>query len=198
MKRILIAMAAAALALTSAFALAGCGSDESSSKADSSAVESNGGDTSSKANDASKSDTQSAGAVSADDVKFTYNGNVVELNAELDTAISGLGDPVDVSSQLSCHGEGEDKTYTYDGFIVNSYPDANGTDRVLEVVVSGQDIPTNKGIKLGSTADEVVAAYGEGYNKKGVYYAYDAGNKMELRFLIENDAVAEIDYYYNV
>ena len=125
MKRILIAMAATALALTSAFALAGCGSSESSKAESNSTVES-------KVEDVSKADAApSAAAVSADDVNFTVNGATVELNSELETAVAGLGDPIEITSQLSCHGEGEDKTYTYDGFIVNSYPDANGTDRVL-------------------------------------------------------------------
>lgn len=193
MKRILIALAAATLALTSAFALTGCGSSESSGKTESSAVESNGG------NDASKTESgQSAAAVSADDVKFSYNGTTIELNSELETAISGLGDALEVKSQLSCHGEGEDKSYKYEGFVVNSYPDSSGKDRVLQVLITGENIPTNKGIKIGSTANDVVAAYGEGYKKIGVYYSYDAGNKMELRFLIENDAVSQIDYYYNV
>ena len=185
MKRILIAMAAATLALTSAFALAGCGSSESSKAESNSTVE-------------SKVEDVSAAAVTADDVKFTVNGATVELNSELETAVAGLGDPIEITSQLSCHGEGEDKTYTYDGYIVNSYPDANGTDRVLEVVVSAENLTTNKGIHVGSSASEVVDAYGKGYKEIGVYYSYDAGNKMELRFLIENDKVSEIDYYYNV
>ncbi|MBQ1454200.1 MAG: hypothetical protein IIZ23_09560 [Ruminococcus sp.] len=192
MKRILIAMAATALALTSAFALAGCGSSESSKAESNSTVES-------KVEDVTKADNaQSAAAVTADDVKFTVNGATVELNSELETAVAGLGDPIEITSQLSCHGEGEDKTYTYDGYIVNSYPDANGTDRVLEVVVSAENLTTNKGIHVGSSASEVVEAYGKGYKEIGVYYSYDAGNKMELRFLIENDKVTEIDYYYNV
>ena len=68
----------------------------------------------------------------------------------------------------------------------------------MEIVVSNAGIPTSKGIEVGSSASDVVAAYGSGYKEVGVYYAYDAGNKMSLQFYIENDAVKEIDYYYNV
>lgn len=189
MKRILITVVAAALALTSAFALAGCGSSQSSTdKKDASSA------TESKAESAA---SQTAASISADDVVFTANGNKVELNSEMETVLAALGEAQNVSSQLSCHGEGEDKTYTYDGFIVNTYP-LDGKDRVMEVLVNKEGIPTNKNIQVGSSVDDVVAAYGSGYKKVGVYYSYDAGNKMSLQFLIENDKVVEIDYYYTV
>ncbi len=191
MKRILVSLTAAALALTSAVSLAGCGSNESSSsKKDTS---------SSSASAASKADesSSSAASVTANEVKFTYNGATVELNTPIDTMLSALGDPIEITSQMSCHGEGEDKTYTYDGFLVNSYP-RDGKDYVMEILVKNAGIPTSKGIEVGSSATDVINAYGMGYKEVGVYYAYDAGNKMSLQFYIENDAVKEIDYYYNV
>ena len=67
MKRILIAMAATALALTSAFALAGCGSSESSKAESNSTVES-------KVEDVTKADNApSAAAVTADDVTLSIS-----------------------------------------------------------------------------------------------------------------------------
>lgn len=190
MKRILVSLTAAALALTSAVSLAGCGSNGSSSSKDASS--------SSAAASSKVEESSSAAAISAEDVKFTYNGATVELNSELDPAIEALGDYLDVSSELSCHGKGEDMTYTYDGFAVNSYPDSSGVNRVLEIVVTTEGKPTSKGIQVGSSVSDVVAAYGNGYKEVGVYYAYDAGDKKSLQFYIENDAVKEIDYYYSV
>ena len=189
MKRILVSLTAAALALTSAVSLAGCGSNGSSSSKDASS--------SSAAASSKVEESSSAAAVSANDVKFTYNGSTVELNTEIDAMVVALGEPISVTSQMSCHGEGEDKTYTYDGFVVNSYP-RDGKDYVMEIVVSNAGIPTSKGIEVGSSASDVVAAYGNGYKEVGVYYAYDAGDKKSLQFYIENDAVKEIDYYYSV
>ena len=189
MKRILVSLTAAALALTSAVSLAGCGSNGSSSSKDASS--------SSAAASSKVEESSSAAAISAEDVKFTYNGSTVELNTEIDAMVVALGEPISVTSQMSCHGEGEDKTYTYDGFVVNSYP-RDGKDYVMEIVVSNAGIPTSKGIEVGSSASDVVAAYGNGYKEVGVYYAYDAGDKKSLQFYIENDAVKEIDYYYSV
>ena len=140
---------------------------------------------------------QSSGAVSAADVVFNYNGKSVELNCDEAAMTAALGEANSVSSQLSCHGEGEDKTYTYNGFIVNTYP-SNGVNRVMEIVVSSADHPTSKGIKVGDTASAVTTAYGDNYKKVGAYYSYSAGGDMALQFFIENGTVTEIDYYYNV
>ena len=71
MKRILVSLTAAALALTSAVSLAGCGSNGSSSSKDASS--------SSAAASSKVEESSSAAAISAEDVKFTYNGATVEL-----------------------------------------------------------------------------------------------------------------------
>ncbi len=193
MKRPIIYLVSAVIAVTSACALAGCGSD--SSKAESK-VES--AQSSAAQSSAAQSSAQSGGTISADDAVFSFNGVKVELNGDANAAISALGEYKDVSSQLSCHSnEGEDKTYTYENFVLNTYP-LNGQDRVLEVVIKSADIPTSKGVKVGDTASAVKAAYGDGFREVGTYYAYDAGDGKSLQFLIENDTVKEIDYYYDV
>ena len=188
MKRIIISLIAASLALTSAFALSGCGSQSSSSSKSEAKSEASA--------DASKGDSQS-GAIPASDAVFSYNGASVELNTPMDDVLKKLGEAKNVSSQTSCHGKGEDFTYEYEGFIVHTYP-LDGKNMVLEVVVKAEGIPTSKGIKVGSTAEEVKAAYGDNFKEVGIYYAYDAGDKKSLQFLIEDGTVKEIDYYYNV
>ena len=188
MKRPIIYLVSAVIAVTSACALAGCGSN-SSSQANSKAE--------SAQSSVAQSSAQAGGTISADDAVFRFNGVKVELNGDADAAIAALGDYKDVSSQLSCHGEGEDKTYTYDNFVLNTYP-LDGKDRVLEIVVKSADIPTSKGVKVGDSASAVKEAYGDGFREVGTYYAYDAGDGKSLQFLIENDSVKEIDYYYDV
>lgn len=191
MKRTLIAIISAILATASVCSLAGCGSD-SSSKAQSSAAETTAAASSAASENA-------GGSLSVDDTSFVSNGVKVELDGDADAAVAALGQANDVSSQMSCHGEGEDKTYTYTGFVLNTYP-LNGKDRVLEVIVSSADFPTSKGVKVGDSLSVVTAAYGENYSKIGqAYYVYQtADGKKQIRFSVENDAVTEIDYYFNV
>ena len=51
---------------------------------------------------------------------------------------------------------------------------------------------------IPNSASAVKEAYGDGFREVGTYYAYDAGDGKSLQFLIENDSVKEIDYYYDV
>ncbi len=187
MKRTLISVTAAALAVTSVLAFAGCGKNEQPS-ADTAATTAAAQETTA---------AQAQGAIPESDTVFTYNGAKVELNTPIDDMLAALGQANEVSSQLSCHGEGEDKTYSYNGFTVNSYP-LNGKDYVMEVVVNEAGIPTSKGVAVGDPVSKVTEAYGNNYKAVGVYYSYDAGNKKSLQFLIENDTVTEIDYFYTV
>ena len=194
MKRIVISIMSALLAMTSVCALAGCGSDSKGTASSSAAPQSSAAESAAQASDAKSG---AAATISAADVVFSFNGTSVELNGDAEAAVAALGQANDVSSQLSCHGQGDDKTYTYEGFVLNTYP-LDGKDRVLEIVVKSADIPTSKGVKVGDAVSAVTAAYGDNYRKVGVYYAYDAGEGKSLQFLIEGDKVTEIDYYYDV
>ena len=182
MKRSMIILLAAILVLTMAFALTGCGSDSS---------------TTDKETPAATEAQQTGAGFTEADTTFTYNGVSVALDSSLDEAIAALGEAKDVKSELSCHGEGEDKTYTYDGFIVKSYP-KDGVDCVLEVLITEAGIPTSKGIQVGSSLSDVNAAYGEDFNTIAKFHVYGTGSAKTLRFAIENDVVTQIDYYFNV
>ena len=187
MKKNIITIAAALIVACTAFSLTACSGGDNNSPA--------AADTTSAAETQADADT---GALSDADYVFSFNGVDVELDGDADAAVKALGEAKDVSSQLTCHAqEGDDKTYTYDGFVLNTYP-KDGKDAVLEVIVSKKGIPTSKGVEIGDDVSKVTDAYGDKYAEIGLYYAYDADNGKSLRFLIEDNKVAEIDYYYNV
>lgn len=188
MKRIVLTVLSAMLMLTLVFSLSGCKSSETPA-ASQAATEA--------AQEQPAKEAQEEAAIPAEDTVFTYNGTAVELNGDAEAILAALGEPESSSSQLSCHGEGEDKTYVYGGFTVNTYP-LDGADRILEVVVFGGDIPTSRGVQVGDSVDKVTETYGDGYRSIGMYYAYEAGEGKSLQFFIENDVVQEIDYYYDV
>ena len=127
MKKSILALTSAVLVLSSAFAFAGCGGAQSSASGQASQAA-----TTVAATEAQKD----ASAVTAQDVQFVYNGVTIELNSDAADLTDKLGQPNDVQSQMSCHGEGEDKTYFYNGFTVNTYPAADGKERITEVVVT--------------------------------------------------------------
>lgn len=196
MKKTLTIMLAVMLILALVFTLAACGGNKTATEAQTATT---------AATEAAPAVTEAAteaaaqtSSISPDDTVFTHDGVAVVLNDEAEPVIGALGDPVNTSSQLSCHGgEGDDKTYEYNGFSVGTYP-KDGVDRILEVVISGEGIPTAKGIQVGDPLSKVTEAYGDGYRTVGMYYAYEAGEGKSLQFFIENDTVKEIDYYYDV
>ena len=191
MKRPFIFIVTALMAASSVCALAGCGTEKTSSASGAAA-------TTAAATAADTSGAASASSVSAEDTLFSYNGVTVELDGDAQAAIDALGEPISTSSQATCHGtEGDDKTFVYDGFSINTYP-RDGQDRVLEIVVNSADVPTTKGVKVGDGIDAVKAAYGDGYREVGAYYAYETEDGKSIQFMINNDAVTEIDYYYDV
>lgn len=178
MKRSIAILLAAVLMLTMALSLSACGSSDNK--------------TEDKATEAQK-----AGAFTVDDTTFTYKGASVALDSKAADAIAALGEADEVKSELSCHGEGDDKTYTYPDFTLKTYP-KDGEDRVLEILVNKAGVATSKGIGVGSTVEEVTQAYGSDYKQIAKFYVFDAGSGKTLRFAIENNAVVQIDYYFNV
>ncbi len=189
MKKSILALTSAVLVLSSAFAFAGCGGAQSSAS----------GQASQAATTVAATEAQNnAAAVSDQDVQFVFNGAVIQLDSDASTLTEMLGEPNDVQSQMSCHGEGEDKTYSYNGFSVNTYPAADGKERVIEVIVTDASLPTAKGIAVGDPVSKVTETYGTNYKQQGKYYSYSAGNNRSLQFFIENDAVTEIDYFLEV
>lgn len=169
---------AAILMLTMAFTLTGCGSD-------------------SKADETPATQAPAAAGFTVEDTTFYYRGIGLALDGKVEDVLTPLGDADEVKSELSCHGEGEDKTYIYGDFTMKTYP-KNGEDHILEVLVTKAGVPTSKGIQVGSTLAEVTAAYGSEYNKIAKFCVFDAGEGKTLRFAVEDDKVVQIDYYFNV
>ena len=136
------------------------------------------------------------GSFSAADTDFVYNGQRVSLNENMSSVLPKLGKAASVSSAPSCHGDGEDKTYEYNGFTIYTYP-SGGNDLVLEINVQSSAIPTSKGIKAGSSLNDITAVYGNNYTNDGNYIVFSSGIKT-LQFFMSGNTVSEIDYYYNL
>jgi hypothetical protein len=55
-------------------------------------------------------------------------------------------------------------------------------------------VATDKGIYIGASLEEVIAAYGDGYTEESGEYIYTLGEST-LNFLLEDDYVSAITYY---
>ena len=100
------------------------------------------------------------------------DGRTVELGADA-ASIEALGEYTDMFEAPSCVHEGFDRVYTYDGFSVTTSPDENGADYVAEVAVESSSCALENGLTVGSTVDDMAAAYGEDYTDSFGFITYE-------------------------
>ena len=87
--------------------------------------------------------------------------------------------------------EGIDKTYTYSGFELDTYPQGE-VDHISAVVFKDDSVATAEGICIGDTREKLEEAYGAGTEEGGMLvYAKDG---MKLCFILQGDEVVSIEY----
>ena len=134
----------------------------------------------------------STDAAAADAYVFTYNGVEIRMNAPADDIIAALGDGYTYFEAPSCAYEGMDKVYTYNSIVVRSYT-MDGADYIAAVELKDDTVATAEGIRIGSTEDDVRAAYGEDGNAGTAGIEYTMGDSF-ISFIFENGKVVAITY----
>jgi len=128
---------------------------------------------------------------------FSPKGVKLEIGAAPAPALAALkealGEPLSELPCPSCALKAMDIDYTYDGFKVTvTYPE-EGDDYITTVKLSGDNYAIPGGISIGSTAEEVFAAYGTDYSEKNGHYYYTEGLGV-LHLAIANGKVTQIAY----
>ena len=77
-----------------------------------------------------------------------------------------LGEAEDIIAAPSCVFQGEDKEFVYDGMSVFTNP-LGALDVWYEVCITGEGYTTVRGIGVGSSRNEIIAAYGQNYYMEG-------------------------------
>ncbi len=137
--------------------------------------------------------TEDTTTTTTEGYSFENNGVTIPMNVDAAPLTDTLGEPVEYFEAASCAFQGLDKIYYYNGFEVGTYPNGQ-KDYVSYVNLLDDSVATEKGIYLGSTLEEVTAAYGEDYKVEGSSYVYRLGD-TKLTFIIEEDFVTSITYY---
>lgn len=123
---------------------------------------------------------------------FKYKDVTIYMNDKADAIVNALGKPLEYFEAKSCAFDGLDKTYYYGGFELHTYP-MNNIDYVSSILFTDDSVSTAEGICLGSSLDNLLKAYGDGYAEENGAYTYTSG-KSKLSFIIEDNAVASIEY----
>ncbi len=138
------------------------------------------------------------------DLVFAYNGAEYPLLSDVAPLLEALGPDYTMDGSPSCVYPqfGDDKTFAYENIEMQTNPTKDGKDIFYEIDIFGGDYATNKGIKIGSTQEEVKAAYGPGgFEKDGLYIYNISGDANDIKspslgFQIDDGAVSWISYYY--
>ena len=168
------------LSLAVLVSLAACGGDPAANASDSG---------SGPAGSAEPSGKQPSGA---DAFSFAVNGTEVTVNDNMADVLAALGEPQSYFEAASCAFEGLDKTYTYAGFIITTYPDGD-RDFVNSVRLTDDSAATREGIYIGCTAEQVRAAYGEEDDGPIGALSYSKGDTV-LNFILSDGVVVSIEY----
>ncbi len=123
---------------------------------------------------------------------FVVKGVTFGMNENVAPVLEALGDYENYSETTSCAFKGLDKIYSYGGFDLYTYPQGD-QDFVNSVYIVDDSVSTPEGIRIGSSQEEMLAAYGEDYEEEYGVYTYTK-DKSTLSFIVTDGVVESIEY----
>lgn len=162
--------------LAGAFIFAGCSGSDDTADASADAE--------------TETDTTQEEEAQAEAYVFVSGDVTIAMNAEADEIVEALGDYNSYFESESCAFEGLDKEYTYSGFVLTTYP-IDEVDYVNGVEIVDDTVETPEGITIGSSYDDVVAAYGESDSEDSCEYEF---GDSTLLIILEDGVVTSIQY----
>ena len=120
------------------------------------------------------------------------NNFAVKIDSDMADVLSALGEPLKYFEAASCAFEGLDKTYTYAGYIVLTRPDGK-KDYVNSIQLTDDSVTTSEGAYIGMTADAVKGIYGAPTTENATLITYTDENTT-LNFVLKDAKVISIEY----
>lgn len=132
-------------------------------------------------------------AVPSNGYYFVFNGANIVIDEDIAQVISEIGEAQRVYETESCAFKGLDKKFYFPGFIIDTYPDGS-VDRIISITLTDAGAKTPEGVRLGMEYDDVINAYGDGFEQLLDMYSYVKGI-VRLSFLFEDGVLEDITYY---
>lgn len=125
---------------------------------------------------------------------FTSGTTQIAIDADAAPILASLGEWRDYADAPSCGFPGLEKFYTYGGFEINTYP-MGEKDFVYMIRLYDDTVATEEGIRIGSTKEAVIEAYGTPDKQEDTLLQYNT-TKMFLQFLLREEVVTTIYYWH--
>jgi hypothetical protein len=136
------------------------------------------------------------------DMGITVSGTWYPIHQDAAPLLEAIGEDFELYAAPSCLFAGDDKEFSYDSCSVFTNPDG---DKDIWYIIDLKDgtYSTSRGIHVGSTKDELIAAYGEKFYWESDYQmTYSiSGVQGDLTspciiFDLADDVVTKIEIYY--
>ncbi|MBP0972448.1 MAG: hypothetical protein J5851_00920 [Oscillospiraceae bacterium] len=168
---------------------------EAASEADSADATEKPQDNGSKADNSpqeqKQEETQPAQQRTEDELQFSYNNATVRLGDNAKGFVDAAAPDYEEAAP-SCYGDGEDINYHYPDFTLFVW-NSNDSYLLYGIDITGGSTESSRGIHVGSSKDDVIAAYGTNYSEDGSDIVYTYGD-CNLRFTIKDGSVTYISY----
>lgn len=129
----------------------------------------------------------------------TYTGIALgDVTVRLGEALTAeqrekLGSPMETQQFPSCISGATDTKYVYSEFALQVYPQEDA--EILQIVELLSDTyATEKGVKVGDTAEAVKQAYGDAIDESKFYIDYALTETITLSFELKDGIVKKIVY----
>ncbi len=187
MKRLMMMLTITGLLFT-----AGCGNSEKTIQAASNPAS---GEEQEEAGDSDESGETPA-AQTEKGYLFESEGVKISVDADVKPVIDRLGEADSYFEAASCAFEGLDKTYTYAGFRIETYPEKD-KDLTACIILTDDSVSTPEGVCIGNSVEELKEAYGEASSEEPGMLVYEKEG-MKLCFIVDGDEISSIEYRSSV
>lgn len=123
---------------------------------------------------------------------FTFQGTVVEVDADAAAVVEKLGEPVSYFEAPSCAFQGLDKIYTYNGFELDTYP-VNDVDYISAIIFKDDSVATAEGVGIGDMREKLEQTYGSESTAEDGMLVYEK-DAMKLCFILRGDEIISVEY----
>lgn len=182
----------AAVLMGAALTLSGCGSGGAGQNSDSLDFGESIGveDTGVKGDSA---DMTESGKSDAEVTGYYFMSGDVKIAPDMDMDGLKLAEAKSVFEAPSCAGEGISYLYDFGAYEIETYPAADGKNRIGYITLKNDIVATVEGIDLSMNREDVIRVYGNEYEEADNMICYEKQG-AKLKFIFEGENIISIEY----